>query len=227
MGSSQDEQKRAAALAAVQAEVRDSMVLGLGTGTTARFVIEEVGRRVREDGLRVRAVPTSLTTARLAESLAIPLADLSLTPDTDIDGADEIDPQHRLIKGAGGAMTREKCVAVAARRLVIVADASKLVSRLSWPVPVEVLEFALPLVARLLRQRLPGCTPVLRMVEGEAFITDNGNPVLDVALPANAMPEAAAAVFAATPGVVEHGLFLDMQPAIYVGGPDGVRLLHG
>lgn len=226
VSTTQDEQKRAAAVAAVAAEVRDGMTLGLGTGSTARFVIEEVGRRVRKDGLRVRAVPTSLATAELATALGIEVVDLAGTPDVDLDGADEVDSRRRLIKGGGGAMTREKCVAVAARRLVIVVDASKIVARLQLPVPVEVLQFALPLVGRLLRERLAGCTPAVRILADRGgFVTDNGNPILDVSLPPGFDAERAAAVFQDTPGIVEHGLFLGMNPAVYVAGPDGVRVL--
>src|SRR5437016_2842587 len=113
------------------------MVVGLGTGRTARLVLEELARLIREHGLQIRGIATSVETERLAQSLGIPLTDLREVPDIDIDGADEIDPERNLTKGGGGAMTREKCVAVAARRFVVVADESKLVSRLTRPVPVE------------------------------------------------------------------------------------------
>ena len=135
------------------------MVVGLGTGTTAYFVIEELARRIREDGLQVTGVPTSNETARLARDVGIPLVDLAAVPDVDIDGADEVDRGHNLTKGAGGAMTREKIVAAASKRLVIVVDESKLVRRLAWPVPIEVLPFAEAYVRRELRARFPGCSP--------------------------------------------------------------------
>lgn len=221
-----EDEKRAAALAAVRAEVRPGMVVGLGTGTTARYVIEEIARLIRAERMPLRGVPSSIATANLARSLGIPLVDLEISVDVAIDGADEIDPQRNLIKGGGGAMTREKCVAVAARRFVVVADASKLVERLSRPVPVEVLAFALPLVQRLLRERLPGCEPkVRRQLGGALFITDNGNPVLDVAMPPECEPRVAADVLATIPGIVGHGYFLDMNPIVYVAGPDGVQTL--
>ena len=225
--SARDEQlKQAASVAAVRAEVRSGMVVGLGTGTTARYVVEECGRLLREEGFTLQGVPTSEATARLAQSLGIPLRDLSAVPDVTIDGADEIDPQHDLIKGAGGAIAREKCVAVAAQRFVVVADGSKLVPRLQRPVPIEVLPFALPLVSRLLRERLPGCEPRLRGGEGQPFLTDNGNPLLDLELPATIAPGEAATTIAAIPGVVEHGFFLGMRPTVYVAGDDGVRVLN-
>src|SRR5262249_47017787 len=129
---SQQELKRAAAVAAVRAEGRDGMVVGLGTGSTAAFAIQAIARLGREGGLRVRGVPTSLTSERLARELGIPLTDLTEVPDVDIDGADEIDPRRNLIKGGGGAMTREKVVAVASRRLVIIADETKLVEAFTW-----------------------------------------------------------------------------------------------
>ena len=220
-----EEQKRAAALEAVRAEVRDGMIVGLGTGSTARFATEEVARLAREEGWSLRGVPSSEATAQLARSLGLALTDLSATPDVAIDGADEIDPRRDLIKGAGGAMTRERCVAVAARRFVVVADASKLVPRLRRPVPIEALTFALPLVTRLLRERLPGSDPVPRLDNGAPAISDNGNPLLDVAWPGAFSPEEAAATIAGIPGVVAHGFFLGMQPPAYVAGPDGVRVL--
>lgn len=225
--SAQDEQfKRAAALAAVRAEVRSGMILGLGTGSTARYAIDECGRLLREEGFDLRGVPTSEETARQARACGIPLLDLSAIPDLDIDGTDEVDADHDLVKGAGGAITREKCVAVASHRFVVIADDSKLVQRLRRPVPVEVLAFALPLVVRLLRARLPDCDPVQRLVAGGTpFLSDNGNPLLDLELPEHVTPATAAATIAAVPGVVEHGFFLGMRPTVYLAGADGVRQL--
>jgi ribose 5-phosphate isomerase A len=224
--SAQDEQfKQAAALAAVRAEVRSGMILGLGTGSTARYVIEECGRLLRDEGYVLSGVPTSEATARLARDHGMPLRDLAVEPDLDLDGADEIDPQHDLIKGRGGAITREKCVAIASRRLVIVADASKLVQRLRRPVPIEVLPFALPLVLRLIAEQLPGSEPVQRLAAGAPLLSDNGNALLDLALPEHVTPAAAAATLAAMPGLIEHGFFLGMRPTVYLAGADGVRQL--
>jgi ribose 5-phosphate isomerase A len=217
--------KRAAALAAVAAEVRSGMVVGLGTGTTAYFVVEEIGRRIREEGLQVRGVPTSAETERLARERGIPLTDLSETPDVAIDGADEIDPRRALTKGAGGAITREKCVAVAALRFVIVADDSKVVRRLAWPAPVEVLPFAEELVQRELVAAFPGCRPEPRSRDGVPFVTDNGNHILDLAFGADRPPPGRLArQLKRLTGVVEHGLFVGMRPVLYVAGPGGVRV---
>lgn len=219
--------KRAAALAAVSAEVRPGMLVGLGSGTTAFFVIEELGRRIREGGLQVRGVPTSAETERLAREGGIPLANLDGIPDVAIDGADEIDPRHALTKGGGGAMTREKCVAQAARRFVVVADDSKLVRRLAWPVPVEVLPFALELVRRELLACFPGCDPVLRMRDGATFVTDNGNLILDLAFGRRPAPRRLDIALKRLTGVVEHGLFVGLDPVIYVAGKHGVRVIGG
>ncbi len=219
--------KRAAAEAAVNAEVRSGMVVGLGTGTTAYFVVQELARLIRDAGLQIRGIPTSLETERLAQSLGIPLTDLHETPDVDIDGADEIDPEHNLTKGAGGAMTREKCVAVAARRFVVVADAPKLVTKLRWPVPVEVLPFALPFVEREIQADFPGAVSVLRLRDGAPLTTDNGNQILDVRFPDDIAPgpKALARRLDNMTGLLEHGIFAGMRPRVYVAGPTGVRVL--
>ncbi|HLZ69464.1 MAG TPA: ribose-5-phosphate isomerase RpiA [Dehalococcoidia bacterium] len=227
MAEAQTALKQAAAVVAVRAEVRDGMRLGLGTGSTAFFVLEELARRIREEGLRVSGVPTSLETARLARERGIPLLDLEEPLDVAIDGADEIGPRRALTKGGGGAMTREKCVALAARRFVIVADASKLVRRLSWPVPVEVLPFAEGLVLRTLRERLAGAEPRLRLVDGAPFLTDNGNHIIDVGFGGQRLPPARLGrAIRQIPGVVEHGLFVDMRPVVYVAGDAGVRVIR-
>lgn len=219
-------QKRTAALAAVAAEVRTGMCVGLGTGTTAYFVIEELGRRIRAEGLQIRGVPTSEETARLAREGGIPLVDLSAMPDVDIDGADEVDPRRNLTKGAGGAITREKLVAVASRKLVIVVDESKLVRQLAWPVPVEVLPFAEPYVRRQLQQLFPGCSPVLRQRDGETFVTDNGNQIIDLGFDTGRpSPARLSGELKRIAGVVEHGLFVGMRPTVYAAGANGVMTL--
>lgn len=226
MTAEQTALKRAAASAAVAAEVRDGMRLGLGTGSTAFFVLEELARRIREQGLQVWAVPTSLETERLARERGIPLIDPGDPLDVAIDGADEIGPRRALTKGGGGAMTREKCVALSARRFVVVADNSKLVRRLSWPVPIEVLPFADGLVQRSLRQRFPAAEPTLRLREGVPFVTDNGNHIVDLAFSGERPhPTELAHALKQLTGVLEHGLFIDMRPVVYVAGPNGVRVI--
>ena len=218
--------KREAAVAAARAEVRSGMVVGRGTGSSARLVLDAVARRIHEEGLQIRGVPTSLAAERQAIELGIPLTTLAEIPDVDIDGADEVDPRRALTKGAGGAMTREKYVAAASRRLVIVVDESKLVPRLVWPVPLEVLPFASPLVERTLRSRFPDCRPVMRLRDGAPYITDNGNHIIDVGFSGSRPgPRALDRALSSLMGVIGHGLFVGMQPRVYVAGASGVRVL--
>jgi ribose 5-phosphate isomerase A len=224
-----DDRKREAAEAAVAAEVRSGMVIGLGTGSTAIHVVRAVGRLLAEGTLRdVVAVPTSEATAALARSVGVPLATLAEQPRLGvcIDGADEIDAALGLTKGLGGALLREKVVAAAADRLVIVADDSKLVDRLGTraPIPVEVIPFARAVCAIALARL--GCEPVLRTGTDGPFRTDEGNEILDCRF-ADGIADAAALDLAIDriPGVVEHGLFLGMARAAYVASADGVALL--
>jgi ribose 5-phosphate isomerase A len=213
-------QKAVAARRAVD-EIEDGMVLGLGTGSTAALVVAEIGRRVR-DGLRVVGVPTSEATARQARELGIPVATLEDHPvlDLDIDGADEVDPEHNLIKGLGGALLREKIVAMAARRLVVVVDESKLVDRLGdrSPLPVEVVAFGWRRTAAAVADL--GADPVLRAGPAGPVRTDGGNYILDCRFAAVALPLFGARLKAIT-GVVEHGLFTGMGPTVVVGAADG------
>ncbi len=220
-----DQLKHSAAEAAVAAEVGSGMRLGLGTGSTAVHVVRAIARRLEAGDLeRIVGVPTSEATAALARSLGVPLATLDEEPELDvaIDGADEIDPQLDLVKGLGGALLREKIVASAARRVVIVADDSKLVDRLGSrsPVPVEVIPFATAVCRRALAAL--GCTPTLR-----DFRTDEGNVILDCAFAGGlGDPSGVAAAIGAIPGVVEHGLFLGMAAVAYVASDDGVTELE-
>lgn len=210
-----DADKRLAALAAVE-EVEAGMLVGLGTGSTARHAIDAVGARVAK-GLRLRAVATSLASARQAQALGIALLDMADTAAVDltIDGADEIDAALVAIKGAGGAMLREKVVAAASTRMVVIADASKRVAALgAAPLPVEVAPFALASVAR--RAAALGATPVLRMTGGGPYRTDQDNLVLDCRFGSIDDPAALAAALQAIPGAVAHGLFLDEVDAAYV-----------
>ncbi|WP_174296716.1 ribose-5-phosphate isomerase RpiA [Sphingomonas bacterium] len=207
--------KRLAALAAV-AEVEDGMLLGLGTGSTARHAIDAIGALVA-GGARLRAVATSLASARQAERLGIALLDMADTAAVDltIDGADEIDPRLVAIKGAGGAMLREKVVAAASTRMLVIADGSKRVDMLGVaPLPVEVAPFALASVMR--RVTALGAVPVLRMAAGERYRTDQDNLVLDCRFGPLTDPGALAAALQAIPGLVGHGLFLDQVHCAYV-----------
>jgi ribose 5-phosphate isomerase A len=221
--SRQDEHKRAAAQAAVLA-VQDGMRVGLGSGSTALHAVRELGERVRA-GLTITGVPTSRQTEAAAREAGIPLDDLSERPwlDLTLDGADEVDGRLRLVKGGGGALLREKIVASASRRLLILVDASKCVERLgAFPLPVEVVPFAASVVAAHVARW--GVTPRLRVRGGAPFVTDEGNHVLDCPFGEITDPEGLAARLADVPGVVEHGLFLDLADAVYVAGDDGVEV---
>ena len=222
--------KREAAEAAIDAEVRSGMALGLGTGSTARWLLDGIAERLTDGRLEgVVGVATSEQTAARCAELGIPVTSLDRQPSLDlaVDGADEIDPELRLIKGMGGAHLREKVVARSAARFVVVADDSKLVGRLGErsPLPVEVIEFALPLCLRLLAEA--GWRTELRERDGAPWITDEGNLILDCRRDDWSRPEQLASGLHAIPGVVEHGLFLGMATSAYVAGDEGVRVLTG
>ena len=217
-----DDLKRAAADKALEL-VQDGMLLGLGTGSTARFFTEGVGRLVA-DGMKVRAVPTSRDTAELAAGLSIPIVtELVGQIDLAVDGADEVDPALNLIKGRGGALFREKLVAAAAKRFVVIVDESKLVKELGAGVlPVEVL----PFLWRSTAERLAGLgvSLVVRGGEETPYVTDNGNLVLDVTVEGGiSNPADFARELKAITGVVEHGLFVGMTDTVIVAGPDGPK----
>jgi ribose 5-phosphate isomerase A len=223
--------KREAARAAL-AEVRSGMTLGLGTGSTAKQFVDLLAEKVGQ-GLRCVGIPTSEATARQAASLGIPLTTLDQVPELDltIDGADEIAPSLALIKGAGGALLREKIVAAASKRMVVIADRSTQVAALGrFPLPIEVNAFGLAATRRaisaimarfgaegaLVQRKLTGETP---------YVTDGGHLILDASFGRISDPEALAAALSAVPGVVEHGLFLGLCHRAYVAGPDGVEIL--
>lgn len=217
--------KRAAACAAV-AEIEDGMLVGLGTGTTANYAIAALGERVAA-GLKVTTVATSLATCRAAEAAGLPVLsfDTLARLDLAIDGADEIDTHLRAIKGKGGAMLREKIVAAAAARTIVIVDAGKQVTRLGRDaLPVEVLPFGAGFVADRIKRL--GATVSLRMAGAGSYRTDQGNVVLDCRFGAIDDPEALASALSALPGVLGHGLFLDEIDVAYVGGGDGVVQLR-
>lgn len=222
-----EDQKRAAGEAAVR-EVEDGMVVGLGTGSTVRYTIEELGRRVAK-GLRIKGVPTSRSSEELARKAGIPLTSLDAEPEVDvtIDGADEMDAELRLIKGGGGALTREKIVAAASRRMVAVVDASKEVKQLgtTFALPVEVIGVARAPVARLL-ESLGAKVQTRAGAGGQPYVTDNGHPILDAKFPGIDDPEDLEAELETTPGIVTCGLFIGLCDAAYVARPDGVRFVE-
>ena len=220
----QDALKRAAAEKALEL-VRDGMLLGLGSGSTVRYFTEGVGRLVAE-GMKVRGVPTSRETAELAAEYGIPiLTELVGEIDLAVDGADEVDPALNLIKGRGGALFREKIVAAASKRLVVIVDESKMVKQLGEGVlPVEVLPFLWRTTAdRLLTL---GASLVVRDGEEAPFVTDNGNLILDLSFE-EGIEDASelASALKGTIGVVEHGLFVGMTDTCIVAGADGPRVL--
>jgi ribose 5-phosphate isomerase A len=200
--------------------VEDGMTLGLGTGTTARWFIEAVGARVGS-GLRVTAVATSLASAALAARHGIPLMELdSAGVDLAVDGADTVDPDLRLLKGMGGALVRERIVAAAARRFVVVADETKLRPNLAGYVPVELLVFGWHHTMTLLDQT--GASFGLRLdPAGDPLRSDNGNLIADGEFASVPDPEGLAARLDAIPGVVGHGLFLGMADLVLVARGDG------
>ena len=214
-------QKQAAAERALEL-VKPGTIIGLGTGSTARYFIDGLARKVRS-GLRVEAVATSAESRAQAEAGGIPLTDrVDGSLDLAVDGADEIDPAVNCVKGRGGALLREKIVAHASRRFVLIADETKLVGRLGrGPVPVEILPFLWEATSRSIESL--GGRPELRMTSGGLFKTDNGNLVLDTTF--GAVDAALGAALHAIPGVIEHGLFFGMARAAIVGSATGVRIL--
>jgi ribose 5-phosphate isomerase A len=226
---SQDEnQLKAAAAESAAAQVMDGMIIGLGSGSTAALAVSALGRRVRE-GLRIVGIPTSESTAAQARALGIPLTSLADESQIDmtIDGADEVEEGSlNLIKGLGGALLREKIVASASKRLVIVIHDSKLVSRLvvGGPVPVEVVPFGWLATARRLEEL--GAKPSLRRdAKGETFVSDGGHYILDCAFEPIVSPESLARQLDHVVGLVEHGLFIGMTAEVRVAGAGGVRVL--
>ena len=201
--------------------VEDGQTLGLGTGSTAKYAIEALAKLVK-DGLKLVGVPTSKATASLATSLGIPLIELNAVSriDLTIDGADEVDPEFNMIKGGGGALTREKLVAIASNRRVMLVDETKLVAALGQTraLPVEVLGFCWVMASRELQEL--GCTPELRESGGQPVLTDNGNYILDCAFPPIESPAALEKNIKLLPGIVESGLFVSLADTLIIGFDD-------
>lgn len=214
------ESKRIAAEHAVT-YIKDGMVVGLGTGSTAYWAIRKIGERVKE-GLLVRAVATSRQSEQLAQELGIPLVAFEEIDGIDItiDGADEVDGELNLIKGGGGALLREKIVAASSRKLIIIADESKLVNRLgTFPLPVEVTVFGSSLTMNKLAKF--GCPLKLRTVNDQPFVTDNGNYIIDCQFGAIEQPQQLHDEINGIPGVVINGLFIHMADRVIIGQNDG------
>jgi ribose 5-phosphate isomerase A len=227
MNQDENQLKQAAAESAA-AQVTDGMIVGLGSGTTAALAVNALGKRVAE-GLRIVGIPTSEATAAQARALGIPLTSLAevFQIDMTIDGADEVEEATlNLIKGHGGALLREKIVANATKRLVIVVDDRKIVSHLGahFAVPVEVVTFGWQATARELVNL--GAKPVLRQnPDGKPFISDGGHNILDCAFGSIESPDALAKRLDHVVGLVEHGLFIGLTSEVHVAGAGGVRVL--
>jgi ribose 5-phosphate isomerase A len=212
-----DQEKQAAARASLRF-VHDGQIVGLGTGSTAAYAIRFLGEQVHK-GLKIVGIPTSQRSKELAESLRIPVATLDdyQQIDVTIDGADEFDPALRLIKGGGGALLREKVVASASKEVVIIADSAKQVSVLGkFPLPVEVIPFAQTLIAERITE-LGAAVTLREYAYGNAFVTDEGHHILDCQFGQIVDPPALARTLNDMPGVVEHGLFIDMASVVLVG----------
>ena len=205
-----DQEKEAAARASLRF-IQDGQVVGLGTGSTAAYFIKLLGEQVKQ-GMRIRGIPTSDRSRELAMSLGIPLTTLDECQEiaVTVDGADEVDPQLRLIKGGGGAMLREKIVASATKLMIVVADVSKRVERLGkFPLPVEVIQFAQALIAKKI-SALGAHVKLRTNPDGSPYVTDENNHVLDCRFGEIRDPDGLARQLSEMPGVVEHGLFIGM-----------------
>jgi len=224
--------KRQAAAQALE-QVQDGMKLGLGTGSTAKHFVELLGERVRA-GLKVIGVPTSEVTRADAERWGIPLTTLDEIDHLDItvDGADEIDPALNLIKGGGGALLREKIVAAASDRMIVIADDTKWVPALGrFPLPIEVIPFGLGATRRAIEQAFAQCGVSGQMAvrnarDGHVFVTDGGHWILDAKLGRIEDPARLATALSAIPGVVEHGLFIGLATTVVLAGGGGIRVIE-
>mgnify|MGYP000642660165 CR=1 FL=1 len=218
-----EDAKKRVAEAAIR-NVKDGWVIGLGSGTTVEYAVSALGKRVREEGLKVYIVPSSYQIFYKALEEKLPIVTLDEYPclELTIDGADEVDKNLNLVKGGGGALTREKIIGYASKRYVIIVDETKLVDNLGFknPIPVEVLPFALPIVLKELKKSFN-----VKVREGEGkvgpTVTDNGNFIVDIYCGIVKNPEAFNSKLKSIPGIIETGLFLNMANLVYVGRKDG------
>ncbi|PNX48857.1 MAG: ribose 5-phosphate isomerase A [Thermoplasmata archaeon M11B2D] len=222
----QQEMKKQAAEKAVQ-YIEDGMTIGLGTGSTVEYAIKKIGEMIKT-GLHIEGVPTSLKTKRLAMELKIPLIEFDDRTEIDItiDGADEVDSNLNLIKGGGGALTREKIIAYHSKKVIIIVDETKIVKGLGCDcaLPVEVTKFGWSATKKIIEGL--GCTAELRKIMDEAFITDNQNYILDCEFGKIADPEALEKEINNIPGVLENGLFIGLADEVIVGSKQGMMTLE-
>jgi len=219
-----DQEKEAAARASLRF-IKDGQIVGIGTGSTAAFFIQLLGELVK-NGLRIRGIPTSDRSGRQAASLGIPLTTLDECPEIDVtvDGADEFDPELRLIKGGGGALLREKIVASASKQLVIITDVTKRVPVLGrFPLPVEVIKFAQAVVQKKI-EKLGARVSMRRGADGKPYLTDENNHIFDCSFGQILDPDKLAQQLSDIPGVVEHGLFIGMATVVLVA--DGKEIVE-
>ena len=218
--------KKEKAAESAASRVKDGTVIGLGSGSTAELAIKSIGKRIKEEGLKVLGVPTSLRTEMMAIDCGVPLTTLSEHSSLDIciDGADQVDPQLNLIKGGGGAHTKEKIVSYASKRLVICVDDGKLVEQLSMPVPLEVLPFASKIVEKQVKEL--GGNPISRMNGngGGYFVTEQGNLIIDADFGVIRNPEEMSAALSSVVGSLEHGIFTNTTE-VHVGNDKGIKIL--
>ncbi len=218
--------KRIAAEKSVE-RVENGMIIGLGTGSTVEYAIKKLGERIKT-GLKIEGIPTSLKTKKLALEHNIPLVDLNDYPEIDltIDGADEVDSHLNLIKGGGGALTREKIVAYHSKKEIIVIDETKVVKKLGigFPIPVEVTKFGWKATKKSLEEL--GCTIELRTIMDEVYITDNSNYILDCDFGKIDEAETLEKEINSIPGVIENGLFIDLVDEVIVGSKQGIITLE-
>jgi ribose 5-phosphate isomerase A len=208
--------------------IKEGMIVGLGTGSTVEYSLKKLGKLVR-DGLKIKGIPTSIHTQRIAKKEKIPLTTLEENPviDLAIDGADEVDSDLNLIKGGGGALVREKIIAYNSKKVIIVIDDSKIVKALGidFPLPVEVVKFGWTSTKKTLEKI--GCNVELRRVmENEPYITDNSNYILDCEFERIVEPEQLEIDINNIPGVVENGLFIGLADEVIVGGKQGISTLN-
>ncbi|MBN9594505.1 MAG: ribose-5-phosphate isomerase RpiA [Afipia sp.] len=229
---STDDLKRQAAARAVE-QVREGMKLGLGTGSTAKHFVELLGERVKA-GLTVVGVPTSEATRADAERCGVPLTTLEKVDrlDLTVDGADEVDPNLELIKGGGGALLREKIVAAASDRMIVIADETKWVETLGrFPLPIEVIPFGLGATRRAIeavfaKNGVSGPMDIRKTKDGHVFVTDGGHWIIDARLGRIPDSPKLAASLNSIPGVVEHGLFIGLARTAVLAGPQGIRVVE-